>query len=180
MDVRVQALRQKLSSILPLMDERQRRLVAAAEARWYGRGGVQSVARVTGMSRQTIYRGLADLDAGVQSQRTRVAGGGRKRLSEHQPKLVARLESLIEPSVRGDPQSPLRWTCRSARSLEAALQQAGHSISYHTVANLLHELDIPCRVTARARRARWIIRSGTRNFDISVSKLWPACAVARR
>jgi transposase len=141
MDVRVQALRQKLSSILPLMDERQRRLVAAAEARCYGRGGVQSVARVTGMSRQTIYRGLADLDAGVQSQRTRVAGGGRKRLSEHQPKLVARLESLIEPSVRGDPQSPLRWTCRSARSLEAALQQAGHSISYHTVANLLHELD---------------------------------------
>ena len=68
-------------------------------------------------------------------------GGGRKRLSTHQPDLVARIEALIEPNVRGDPQSPLRWTTLSTRKLEAALRQDGRQISYHTVAHLLHELN---------------------------------------
>ena len=141
MDLREKALREKFAVILPLMNERQRRILVAVEARGYGRGGVQAVARATGMSRQTIYRGLEDLEAGAPSERVRAAGGGRKRLSAHQPRLTETLEALIEPTVRGDPQSPLRWTSRSTRNLEAALAQAGYAISYHTVANLLHELD---------------------------------------
>jgi len=141
MDVRDQALRRKLAAVLPLMNEKQRRVIAAAEAQSYGRGGIQTVARLTGMSRQTIYRGLEDLETGAVSQRIRGPGGGRKRLSEHQPDLVERLEALIEPGVRGDPQSALRWTTLSTRKLEAALQQDGRQVSYHSVANLLHELD---------------------------------------
>lgn len=136
MDMREKALREKFAAILPLMNERQRRILAAAEARGYGRGGVQVVARATGMSRQTIYRGLTDLEAGgAPSERVRAAGGGRKQLSTHQPRLTETLEALIEPTVRGDPQSPLRWTSRSTRNLEAALKQAGYTISYHTVAD---------------------------------------------
>ena len=123
------------------MNEKQRRVIAAAEAQSYGRGGIQTVARITGMSRQTIYRGLSDLQTGAVSQRIRGPGGGRKRLGEHQPDLVKKLEALIEPGVRGDPQSTLRWTTLSTRKLEAALQQDGQQISYHSVANLLHELD---------------------------------------
>ena len=141
MDVGDQALRRKLTALLPRMNEQQRRVLVAAEARSVGRGGIQRLARLTGMSRQSIYRGLSDLEAGCVSQRVRIPGGGRKRLREHQPDLVARIESLIEPNVRGDPQSPLRWTTLSTRKLEAALQQDGRQISYHTVANLLHELD---------------------------------------
>jgi transposase len=136
-----QALRRKLSAVLPLMNEKQRRILAAAEARSYGRGGIGTVARLSGISRQTIYRGLSELEAGVDAERVRAVGGGRKRLTEHQPDLVERLEALIEPSVRGDPQSPLRWTSLSTRKLEAALQQDGRQVSYHSVANLLHELD---------------------------------------
>ena len=141
MDVRDSSLRRKLAAILPLMNEKQRRVIAAAEAQSYGRGGIQTVARITGMSRQTIYRGLSDLQTGAVSQRIRGPGGGRKRLGEHQPDLVKKLEALIEPGVRGDPQSTLRWTTLSTRKLEAALQQDGQQISYHSVANLLHELD---------------------------------------
>ena len=123
------------------MNEKQRRVIAAAEAQSYGRGGIQTVARITGMSRQTIYRGLSDLESGALSQRIRSPGGGRKRLSEHQPDLVQKLEALIEPGVRGDPQCALRWTTLSTRKLEAALRQEGRQVSYHTVANLLHKLD---------------------------------------
>ena len=123
------------------MNEKQRRVIAAAEAQSYGRGGIQTVARITGMSRQTIDRGLADLETAAVSQRIRGPGAGRKRLSAHQPDLVKKLEALIEPGVRGDPQSTLRWTTLSTRKLEAALQQDGQQVSYHSVANLLHELE---------------------------------------
>ena len=141
MDGGDQALRRKLAALMPMMNEKQRRVLVAAEARSVGRGGIQGLARITGMSRQTIYRGLGDLEAGAVSPRIRELGGGRKRLSEHQPDLIERIESLIEPSVRGDPQSPLRWTTLSTRKLEAALQADGRQVSYHTVANLLHQLD---------------------------------------
>ena len=103
MDMREKALREKFAVMLSLMNERQRRILAAVEARGYGRGGVQAVARASGMSRQTIYRGLEDLEAGAPSERVRATGGGRKRLSAHQPRLTEALEALIEPTVRGDP-----------------------------------------------------------------------------
>lgn len=127
--------------MLPLLNEKQRRVAAALEAQQYGRGGIAAVARATGMSRQTIYRGLEDLRTGVQTERVRAAGGGRKRLTEHQPRLKETLESLVQPTVRGDPQSPLRWTTRSTRRLQTALEEAGYSASHRSVASLLHEMD---------------------------------------
>jgi len=123
------------------MNEKQRRVLAAAEAKAYGRGGVQTVALITGMSRQTIYRGLEDLQTKVDLNRVRIPGGGRKKLRQNDPYLVESLENLIEPSTRGDPESPLRWTCKSVRSLAAALEDKGHHIGRQSVANILHELE---------------------------------------
>ena len=123
------------------MNEKQRRVLAAAEAKAYGRGGVQTVALITGMSRQTIYRGLEDLQTKVDLNRVRIPGGGRKKLRQNDPYLVESLENLIEPSTRGDPESPLRWTCKSVRNLAAALEDKGHHIGRQSVANILHELE---------------------------------------
>lgn len=135
------ALKQKLSGVLPFLNEKQRRVLAAAEAKFYGRGGVQTVARITGMSRQTIYRGLDDLHAGDQSARIRKPGGGRKKLSSQDSALVQSIEEIMDPVTRGDPESPLRWTCKSLRNVEESLMKAGHSISYRTVGRILKELD---------------------------------------
>ena len=115
--------------------------MVAAEAKSYGRGGVQTLARITGMCRQTIYRGLKDLQEGHTSERVRKPGGGRKKLSEQNPGLLQALEELIAPTTRGDPESPLKWTCKSVRNLENALKESGHAISYRTVANILHQLE---------------------------------------
>jgi transposase len=141
MDERARELRLKLAGILPLLNERQRRLIVAAEAKSYGRGGVQTLAYITGMSRQTIYRGIADWEQPEQTERIRRAGGGRKKLTDQNPKLVNALESLIEPTIRGDPESLLRWTCKSVRNLEANLKKMGYALSYRTIAKLLHSLD---------------------------------------
>jgi transposase len=140
MDERAQGLRLKLAGILPLMNERQRRIVVAAEAKSYGRGGIQTLARITGISRQTIYRGLEDLESAEPTSRVRKCGGGRKKVSEQNPKILQTLESLIEPTTRGDPESFLRWTCKSVRNLEEELEVAGYAVSHATVASLLHEL----------------------------------------
>ena len=109
MDERARALRSKLAEVLPFLNEKQRRVLAASEAKSYGRGGIQAVAHITGMSRQTIYDGLADLAEGNHSDRIRKLGGGRKKLREQNPQLVKEIEDLIDPLTRGDPESPLRW-----------------------------------------------------------------------
>lgn len=111
MEERERVLRAKLSEVLPFLNEKQRRVLAASEARSFGRGGVQTVARITGISRQTIYNGLADLEKGNVSDRIRRPGGGRKKLSEQSPELVKKIEDIIDEITRGDPESPLRWTC---------------------------------------------------------------------
>ena len=123
------------------MNERQRRVLVAAEAKDYGRGGVQAVALITGMSRQTIYHGLDDLGDHTDLHRVRKAGGGRKKLVEKNSGLIDLLEELVEPSTRGDPESSLRWTCKSVRKLAENMSEKGHSIGRQTVANILHELD---------------------------------------
>jgi transposase len=130
----------KLAGVLPFLNEKQRRIVAAAEAKAYGRGGVQTIARITGMCRQTVYRGLKDLEKGQASERVREPGGGRKKLSDLNPTLLQALEALIDPATRGDPESPLKWTCKSVRNLEDGLKETGYSVSYRTVANILHQL----------------------------------------
>src|SRR5512142_2387052 len=104
------ALEQKFASILPCRDERQRRLLAAAEARSLGYGGIQRVSRASGLSHATIQKALKELDAPPQpGDRVRRSGGGRKKIREKVPAILDALETLIAPDTRGDPMSPLRW-----------------------------------------------------------------------
>ena len=126
------------------LDERTRRLWAAAESAAHGRGGISLVARASGVSRRAIAVGLAELRKKPdRSQRRRLPirqkGGGRKKASLQDPNLLVDLEKLLEPVTRGDPQSPLRWTCKSVRNLAAELRAQGHKVSHMLVAELLHE-----------------------------------------
>jgi len=140
MEVR-QSLRSRIDALFPHLNERQRRLAAAAEARAMGRGGVSQVARATGMSRTTIHRGLVELDRmEPSSERCRRPGGGRKSIREQDPLILKHLRELVDPSTRGDPMSPLRWTCKSTRQLAAALQKKGHTVGHSVVAEMLKHL----------------------------------------
>ena len=126
------------------LDERSRRLWAAAESAAHGRGGISLVARASGVSRRAIAVGLAELkqkpDHCVRTRRPiRQKGGGRKKTSLKDPNLLLDLENLVEPVTRGDPQSPLRWTCKSVRNLADELRAQGHQVSHMLVADLLHE-----------------------------------------
>lgn len=132
---------QLLADVTPVLDERQRRLAAAAGARALGHGGVAAVAREMGMARSTIHRGIGELEAGVEvgEGRVRRAGAGRKRRSESDPKLVEALDGLVDPESRGDPESALRWTVKSTRQLARALTAAGHPASHVLVGELLRD-----------------------------------------
>ena len=122
-----------------LLNERSRRRWAAAEARSHGRGGIAAVARATGISEGTVRRGLAELDAGeeLEPERVRRAGAGRPGILEREPGLSEALDALIDPVTRGDPESPLRWTSKSAAKLAAALTELGHQVVDRTVLRLL-------------------------------------------
>jgi hypothetical protein len=131
----------KVSALLPYLNERQRRLYLAVEARALGHGGVARVARAAGVSRPTIQQGLRDLAEPMTGpERVRRVGGGRKALAEQDPTLLVDLEALVDPDTRGDPMSPLRWTCKSTRQLAGALRGSGHQVGYRTVAALLDHL----------------------------------------
>ena len=133
------ALRSKFDSLLPHLDERQRRLTLGAEARVLGHGGIKLVARAAGASPATVSRGVAELEAGSDpSLRVRQPGGGRKSQTVTDPGLVDALLALVEPEERGDPMSPLRWTTKSTRTLARELSESGHPVSAWTIANLLH------------------------------------------
>ena len=135
-----ESLAAKFEVLFPHLDERQRRLVAGAEARALGHGGIRAVARAAGMREGTVSRGVAELEAGEEPLgRVRRPGGGRKRAADLDPGLRPALLALVEPDERGDPASPLRWTTRSLRALAAELARAGHRVSADTVADLLHE-----------------------------------------
>ncbi len=131
-------LAEKFATILPHLNERQRRLLVAAEARALGRGGISRVARASGISRPTIQTALRELDQPAPvPHRVRHPGGGRKPARDTDPTLLADLEALVEPTSRGDPMSPLRWTCKSTRQLAEALKGRGHHVSHQLVAALL-------------------------------------------
>lgn len=136
-------LQAKLASVWPLLDERTRRLVAANEARALGHGGMSKVSRACGLSRKAIAKGIREIEAGTTppSGRVRQPGAGRKKITVHDPRLMEALERLIEPETRGDPESPLHWTCKSTRTLAAQLTRHKHPISHMKVAQLLHDLD---------------------------------------
>jgi transposase len=132
----------RFEMLAPFLNERTRRLAAAAEAAAIGRGGIARVSRATGVSRRAIASGLDQLKTPdvLDDDRIRRPGGGRKRTVETDATLRADLERLIDPVTRGDPESPLRWTCKSIRKLAEELRRMGHATSHRMVAELLHEL----------------------------------------
>jgi len=139
------SIKKVFDALQPVLNERSRRLVAAAQAQALGRGGVAVVARAAGVARSTITLGIQELTVAPSAlsgeHRVRRPGGGRKPLTEHDPTLLRDLEALVEPSSRGDPESPLRWTCKSLSKLAEALGKRGHRISARKVGDLLRELD---------------------------------------
>ncbi len=132
-------VREKYHSIITELDERGRRRWAAIEARSLGWGGIAAVATATGISDRTIRNGIAELDAPDQlgASRQRRAGGGRQRREDEQPELLAALDSLVDPGERGDPMSPLRWTCKSTQALAEELKTQGFEVSSTKVGSLL-------------------------------------------
>ena len=131
----------KFRTIWPHLDERTRRLTAASEAKSLGRGGVSLVSRACGLSRKAIHKGIREIEAGITwSGRIRRPGGGRKPITQSDPQLVHRLEAMIDETTRGDPESPLRWTCKSTRALAAALTRRQHPVSHTKVAQILNHL----------------------------------------
>ena len=151
-----EGIRRAYEALLPEMDERMRRQWAAAEARRLGYGGVTAVSRAIGLSRTTIAAGLAELDLpawrrSCEAMRVRRPGGGRHPLTESDPQLLGALESLIEPVTRGDPESPLRWTCKSTRRLAEELTRMGHPVGRETIARLLHEAGYSLQSDCKTR-----------------------------
>jgi transposase len=133
-------LRAKYALLSRYLNERQRRLVAAADAKLLGHGGIARLSRITGLSRTTLHKGLRELERNeVAAERVRREGAGRKRKSEQDPAVVKELERLVDPATRGDPMSPLRWTSKSTAKLAEELGQRGFAISSRTVGRLLHE-----------------------------------------
>ena len=137
----VDLLRQKFVSVWPMLDERARRLMAASEAVVLAYGGVSIVHRACGLSRKAIARGIREIQRGspLEPGRIRCRGAGRKPITARDPRMLAALDRLIEPDTRGDPESPLRWVCKSTRALAAELARRRHPISHVKVAQLLHD-----------------------------------------
>jgi len=147
-------LKQKFSTLFGYLDERQRRIAAAVEARSLGHGGVTAVALATGMSRPSIHKGLGELTQrkpGVPLGRSRKSGAGRKPLVERDPRIIEELDRLVDPDTRGDPMSPLRWTCKSTRQLADALRKAGHPVSHRVVGELLASMGYSLRANVKTK-----------------------------
>ncbi|MGH2602493.1 MAG: ISAzo13 family transposase, partial [Dehalococcoidia bacterium] len=149
-------IRRKYRLLRPGMDERLRRQWAAAEARELGWGGVTALAEASGLSRVTITKGVQELEQparvrAAQAQRVRRPGGGRKPVTARDPELAAALDALIDPVTRGDPESPLRWTCKSTYRLAAELTHGGHPVSARTVAMLLRAAHYSLQANRKTR-----------------------------
>lgn len=152
-------LKAKFSEIRPLLNERQLRLVALAEAKFLGHGGIKSLAEACGLSRRSIERAKVEANresrdsAGMTKQRVRRLGGGRKMLVDHHPGLLKALDRLVDPETRGAPMSPLRWTRKSTAGLALELQKAGYKISANTVAGLLKQTGYSLQSVRKNLRA---------------------------
>ncbi len=147
------AISVRYNALKAVLDERSRRLLAAAESQAAGKGGISIVAKATGISRPVIRQGIADLkDPGALAPgRVRKAGGGRKRASDKDSSLKTDLESLLESTTRGDPEAALRWTCKSVRQLTAELNRMSHGVSHQVVADLLHELGYSLQANRKTK-----------------------------
>ena len=150
-------IRFRFTALAAILDERSRRLLVAAESAAIGRGGISAVAAATGVSRPVIRKGMAELKQAVPSPplgRVRRPGGGRKRATERDPQLQQDLETLVEPVTRGDPESPLRWTCKSVRKLAEELNRGGHQTNRQTVAELLRAMGYSLQANRKTLEGR--------------------------
>src|SRR2546425_2143531 len=148
-----EAIKQRFELVAGKLNERTRRLVAASEAVAVGWGGISAVSRATGLSRKAISHGIKELQekGGTTEGRIRRIGGGRKTTVSKDASLREDLERLVEPLTRGDPESPLRWTCKSTRQLAEELSRQRHAIGYRTVAWLLHEAGYSLQANRKTR-----------------------------
>lgn len=149
-------LTSKFQAVWPLLDERARRLMAASEAQSLGYGGVSLVRRACGLSRKAIANGIREIDEGaaLPAGRIRRPGAGRKSLITSDPRLVDTLEGMIADQTRGDPESPLRWICKSTRALATALTRRHHPVSHTKVGQLLHDLDYSLQSNRKTEEGR--------------------------
>lgn len=152
----VDASERRITTLWPHLNERQRRLLLGAEARELGWGGITAVAKAAGVSRPTVHQALAELDEpeALPVGRSRRSGAGRKKLREKDVGLVDALDALVDPASRGDPESPLRWTCKSTRQLAAALTEGGHPVGSRTAAALLREEGYSLQANAKVAEGR--------------------------
>jgi hypothetical protein len=156
----VKSVRRKFAALRPVLDERARRQWAAAEALELGWGGISAVAEATGMSRVTITHGIEEVQSRRGSaeeevtSRIRRPGGGRKQLVETDPGLTQALESLVDPVTRGDPMSPLRWTCKSTSRLSEELRRQKHPVGPRTVASLLRQAGYSLQANRKTREGK--------------------------
>jgi hypothetical protein len=171
----IEAIQQRYGLLQGVLDERARRLWAAAEVKAAGRGGFTAVRRATGLSSRTLTHGLRDLESGerLPPGRVRRPGGGRKAATVLDAGLAEALEQLVEPGTRGDPQSPLRWTCKSTRRLARELGQRGHPASHRLVADLLHGADYSLQGNRK-------VREGSRHPDRNAQFEYLNARVARQ
>jgi len=147
----VEAIRQRFSAVAPFLDERGRRVIAAAEAAAAGYGGIAAVSAATGIAASTIGRGLRELSEPRELDRIRRPGGGRKPSVAKDATLLTDLGALVEPTSRGDPQSPLRWTCKSVRRLAQELQAQGHQVGRTLVSELLDDMGYSLQANRKTR-----------------------------
>ena len=185
----VEGLREKYDALRAGMGEAMRRHWAAVEARALGRGGATRVAQATGLSLPTIRRGLRELRSGIplRADRQRAAGAGRPARAVEDPKVLRDLDALVDPVTRGDPRSPLRWTCKSTHQLAEELRARGHAVSHQTVGRLLHQLDFTLQAVRKtheggdhpdrdaqfryiARRVRQFQRRGQPTVSVDTKK----------
>src|ERR1043166_394330 len=155
----IERIRRKFQALSVVMDERIRRQWAAAEALELGWGGISLIARTTGISRTTILAGVRELKAQEATEALphpgiRRLGGGRKLLVETDPGLWDALDALVDPTTRGHPETPLRWTCKSTRKLAAELTRQNHPVSDRTVACLLHAAGYSSQANRKTREGK--------------------------
>ena len=143
----------RYEALKPILDERARRLVAAAESQAIGKGGISSVSKATGISRPVIRQGIAELKdpASLAPGRIRRVGGGRKKAVDQDASLKSDLEHVLESTTRGDPEAPLRWTCKSVRQVTAELTRMKHRVSHQVVADLLHALGYSLQANRKTK-----------------------------
>ena len=150
-------LKKKYKAIMPHLNERQKRLLVAAEAQSFGYGGGAKVYKCSGVARSTIYRGMKDLEAETKlgKSKSRRAGGGQKKLEVKQPGIVEDLNKLVDPESRGDPESPLKWTLKSTREIEGELKKHGYKISHNKVGQVLkHKLGYSLQGNVKAKEGK--------------------------